>query len=220
MADLVIFGAGQIAAVAKAYIDAHGSDRVVGFTVDAHFKTTDSFEGLPLVAWDELEAAFPPECVRLLGPLSFRSLNELRRDRYLEGKRRGYAFASFVHPGAFVSTKDIGENAFILENNVIQPFVRIGVCVMMWSGNHIGHHSRIGDYCFFGSQNGVSGGVTIGDGTFVGGQVGIGGGLSVGRSCFLADAAVVLADLPDNSVVIGAATKAKPYSSERLKRRL
>src|SRR4051794_33185280 len=110
MADVVVFGAGQLAEVVKAYIDAHGPDRVVGFTVDGEYRTGDTFHGLPLVAWDRLEDRFPPAAVKLLGPISYRRLNGFRRDRHLEGKARGYEFASFVHPAAHVYATEIGEN--------------------------------------------------------------------------------------------------------------
>src|SRR6202521_8271 len=107
----------------------------------AQYAKVDRFHGLPVVPWENLEEFFPPDQVWLLGPLSYRRVNEFRRARYLEGKRRNYRFASFIHPNCHVYTKEIGENCFILEANVIQPFVKIGNNVMLWSNNHIGHHS-------------------------------------------------------------------------------
>ena len=185
MADIVIFGAGQMAEVAKVYMDAHSDDRIVGFTVDAQYAKVDRFHGLPVVPWENLEEFFPPDQVWLLGPLSYRRVNEFRRARYLEGKRRTYRFASFIHPNSHVYTKEIGENCFILEANVIQPFVKIGNNVMLWSNNHIGHHSIIGDHCFLVVGVVIAGGTRIGEGCFLGGKVGITGGLTIGDDCFL-----------------------------------
>lgn len=218
MADVVVFGAGQIAEVAKVYIEAHGPDRIVGFTVDGAFKQSDSFGGLPLVAWEDLESHFPPGTVKLLGPLSYRRLNDFRRDRHQEGKARGYGFTSFIHPDCHIYTAAIGENAFILEGNVIQPFVRIGDGVMMWSGNHIGHHTVLGDYCFVASQVGIGGAATIGDGCFLGGKVGIEAGVTIGRQCFLDTATFIKADLPDESVVSRKSDPVARFGSPRLKR--
>ncbi len=218
MADLVLFGAGQIAQVAKAYIDAHGPDRIVGFTVDAAYKIGDTFAGLPLIAWEELEQKFPPGDVKLLGPLSYRRLNEFRRDRHLEGRERGYTFASFIHPASHIYAAAIGENCFILENNVIQPFVRIGAGVMMWSGNHIGHHSSVGDYCFIASQVGLGGDAKIGERCFLAGKVGVEGGVTVGDGCFLGTGVLVKKNLPAHSVVPGAADLVAPYPASRIKR--
>lgn len=218
MVSVVVFGAGSIAEVAKVYLDRHSSDRVVGFTVDAAYRTADTFQGLPLVAWERLEERFPPDTVKLLGPLSYRRLNDFRRERHQEGKARGYAFASFIHPASHIYTDDIGENCFILENNVIQPFVQIGAGVMMWSGNHIGHHAVIGDYCFLSSQVGIGGGVRLGRGCFLAGKAGVEAGVELGDACFLGTATIVLKDLPAESVVLGTADPVAPYPSSRLKR--
>jgi len=88
---------------------------------------------------------FPAAAGQAAGALSYRRMNEFRRIRYLEGKRRNYQFTSFIHPDSHIYTTDIGENCLILEANIVQPYARIGNNVIMWSGNHIGHHCVIGD---------------------------------------------------------------------------
>jgi sugar O-acyltransferase (sialic acid O-acetyltransferase NeuD family) len=218
MADIVIFGAGPLAETAKVYIDAHSSDRIVGFTVDAEYRTSDTFHGLPLVDWDKLEDRFPPGSVKLLGPISYRRLNDFRRERHLEGKARGYAFTSFVHPTSHVYTSDIGENCFILENNIIQPFVRIGVGVILWSGCHVGHHAVIGDFCFLAGQVGIGGAVQVGERCFLGGRAQIESGLEIGAACFLGSAALVKENLKAETVVPGLKHPKASYPSSRLKR--
>ncbi len=218
MADIVIFGSGRIAEVAKVYIDAHGPDRIVGFTVDEAYLKEPSFCGLPVVAWEQLQTRFPPGEVKLLGPLSYRRLNEFRRDRHLEGKARGYAFTSFIHPACHNYAAAIGDNCFILESNVIQPYAKLGEGVMMWSGNHIGHHSVVGAYCFLASQVGLGGGVRLGERCFLSGKAGIETGVSVGASCFIGTGAIVTKDLPAESVVRGRSAEIAKFSSSRLKR--
>lgn len=220
MSDIVLFGAGQIADVARVYIDTHGPDRIVGFTVDDSHRTSDMFAGRPLVSWEDLERVFPPGQVKLLGPLSFRRLNEFRRTRYADAKARGYGFASFIHPSCQVYTEHIGENCFILENNTLQPFSEIGDNVIIWSNNHIGHHSRIGDHCFLASHVGVSSNVVIGPECFVGGKAAIDYGVTVGARSFLGTASVILKSVPPDSVVLGESSPLAPYSSQRLKRLL
>ena len=32
----------------------------------------------------------------------------------------------------------------IMEHNTIQPYVTIGENTILWSGNHVGHHTQIG----------------------------------------------------------------------------
>lgn len=217
MANIVIFGTGAMAQVAKVYIDRHGPHRIVGFTVDRAFKTGDSFEGHPLVAWDELEQHFPPDAVQLLGPMTYQNLNAIRRDRFLDGRARGYKFASFIHPDSRIYTEDIGENCFILENNVIQPFASIGNDVIIWSGNHIGHHVSIGDHCFIASQVGIAGNTKIGKECHIAGQVGITHGLTIGDRCVMLNAAVVAKNLPDDTVVVGQSGDIRSFPSSRIR---
>lgn len=218
MSDIVIFGAGQIAEVAKHYMDRHGADRIVGFTVDAEFIIDSSFHGLPVVPWAELEETFPPDRVKLLGPLSFRRMNEFRMERHQEGLDRGYKFTSFIHPDSHVYTDEIGENSFILENNVIQPFVTIGKGVMMWSGNHIGHHTDVGDYCFFASQVGIAGACSLGERCYFAGKSGVEMGLTVGAGSFIGSATLVRANVPEASVVPAVSSKLARFSANRIKR--
>ena len=59
------------------------------------------------------------------------------------------------------SDLDVGENTFVFEYNVIQPFVKIGNNVVLWSGNHIGHHVVIADHCFITSHVVISGATVI-----------------------------------------------------------
>lgn len=202
MADIVIFGASMSAEVAKVYIELYTEHRVIGFTVDRAYADAQAFHGLPVIPWDQLEQVFPPSKVQLLGPISYRHLNEFRRNRYLEGKARGYRFVSFIHPHCHVYTSDIGEHCFILEGNVIEPYAKVGNNVIVWGGSHIAHHCVIGDHCFLSSQVGVSGATRIGERCFLGGQVGITEGLTIGDGCLLSAAVTVTRNVPSGSVVI------------------
>ncbi|MGH1355289.1 MAG: acetyltransferase [Thalassovita sp.] len=216
MADIVIFGAGQLADVAKAYIDQFSEDRVVGFTVDADFLDQPQRHGLPVVAWETLEAAFPPDQVLLLGPLSYQRLNRFRRDRHLEAKARGYGFASFVHPSAHNLAQAVGDNCFVLENCVLQPYSVLGDGVMIWSGTHVGHHSVIGDFCFLSSLVGLASSVTIEPGCMIGGQVGVDNGVTIGAESYLQSRAMIRSNVPPGSVVRHLSDSPERYGSERL----
>jgi sugar O-acyltransferase (sialic acid O-acetyltransferase NeuD family) len=219
MADIVVFGAGDIADVATTYLERHIDHRIVAYTVDQAFCRSDRFRGRPVVPWETLERTHPPDRVRLFGPLSFRRMNQFRRDRYLEGKARGYGFISFVHPSCRIYTDQIGENCFVLEQNVIQPFARIGNNVMMWSGNHIGHHAVIGDHCFLSAQVWVSGDAVIGESCFLGIQAGIGTGMHVGDACFVGEcASLVEGDVPAGAAYLAEASRRADGDDPRMTR--
>jgi sugar O-acyltransferase (sialic acid O-acetyltransferase NeuD family) len=220
MAEIVIFGASMSAEVAKAFLDAHTGHRVVGFTVDPAYVTSDRFCGLPLVRWDRLEEVFPPDRVELLGPVSYRLMNEFRRDRFFEGRARHYRFASFIHPKCLLYDNEIGEHCFI-GPSIIEPGARIGNNVIIWGGSYIAHHCVIGDHTFISGLVGVSGGTRIGERCFLGGQVCVSEGLTIGDGCLLSIGSLVTRDLPPNSVVRrGADDKIAPFPSSRVRRML
>ena len=56
---LVIFGLGALARSTYATIRAAQTHPVAGFTVDAAYRSDDRFDGLPVVAFDEVDVRFP-----------------------------------------------------------------------------------------------------------------------------------------------------------------
>jgi sugar O-acyltransferase (sialic acid O-acetyltransferase NeuD family) len=123
---------------------------------------------------------------------------------YQTAKQLGYQPASYVSPRAFVwRNAELGEHCFVFENNVLQPFVKVGDNVVLWSGNHIGHHSAIGDHCFIASHVVVSGKCEIGPNCFVGVNATIGNDVEVGADCLIGAGAVVVKDIPADTLVRG-----------------
>ncbi|CAN0585413.1 unnamed protein product, partial [Ectocarpus sp. 12 AP-2014] len=163
---------GMAAEVITAYLERYSDLNVVGFTVDRAYMNIDEYLGRPVVPWDELQTAFPPDQVLLMGPPTFARLNTFRRDRYNEGKAMGYGFASYIHPTSNIMTDDIGDHVIILDGCVVLPGTKIGNNVIVWCDTHIGHHCTIGDHTFMSSQVGISGSATVGQECFLGGQAG------------------------------------------------
>lgn len=213
---VVIFGIGQIADVAWAYLKQSGW-KIAGFVVNTGFGNGTVHRGLPVYAWETLERHVRPDEVSLFCPISYRAVNAVRKDRFLDGKRRGYKFASFIHPRCENNAESIGENCFILENNVLQPFAEIGDNVILWSGNHIGHHSKIGDHSFLASQVVVSGGTQVGERCFIGVNATLGDNVKLGRAVVVGAGALVLKDVSDEGVVAARATETSSVPSSRLR---
>ena len=157
MAKVVIFGTLDTAELAHFYLENDSPHQVVAFSVHADYLRRDSFHGLPVVAFEEVERLYPPDDFRFFVPMTGKKMNTLRETVYLQAKAKGYSFVSYISSKAAVFNTPIGENCFILENNVIQPFVRIGNNVVLWSGNNIGHHSHIKDHVYFTSNVAVAG---------------------------------------------------------------
>lgn len=183
---VIIFGINDFAELANYYISSDSEYEVSGFSVTHEFMpTSEKFCGLPVVDFNLVEKIFSPVEYYFFAPMSASKMNKNREAIYNLIKLKGYQLISYISNNATVLTSSIGENCFILEDNTIQPFVNIGNNAVIWSGNHIGHHSliannvtitshvvisghcEIGNNCFLGVNSTISNGVKLAEGTLV-----------------------------------------------------
>ncbi len=199
---LVIFGTEDFAQLAFEYFTHDSPYEVVAFTVDDSYRSTDEVNGLPVVSFERLEQDFPAAHHDIYAAIVYGNLNRVRQGMVSRIKEKGYRLASYVSSRAFVwPNTSIGEHCFIFEDNTIQPFVKIGNNVVMWSGNHIGHHSVIGDHCFLTSHVVVSGWCDIGSHCFLGVNSTLANNTRIGDSCWIGHGSVLSGDVPGHSLV-------------------
>ena len=216
---MVIFGAGDIAQLAHWYFSTDSDYEIVAFTVDAAYCTSSEFCGIPVVPFEETATRYLPQTHEMFIALSYSKLNEVRKEKYFAAKALGYRLATYVSSRATVlNDGKIGDNCFILEDNTIQPFVTIGNNVILWSGNHIGHHSTIRDHTFIASHVVVSGGVEVGEACFIGVNATLRDHIKVGPKCVIGAGALLLTDAEPEGVYIGQATERSRVPSTRVKR--
>ena len=214
---LVIFGSGDIAQLAHYYFGTESDYGVVAFTIDASYIKAPSYCGLPVVAFEDIVEAYPPEHNDFFVALSYSKLNAIRKEKFLAAKEKGYKLVSFISSRATVLNEGkIGENCFIFEDNTIQPFVTIGNNVTLWSGNHIGHHSEIHDHSFIASHVVVSGGVSIGEQCFIGVNATLRDGINIGNRCVIGAGSLILEDAAPDGVYIGSKTERSTFPSSKL----
>ncbi len=219
MKQLLIFGTGAIGELAHHYFSVDSDYTVIGFTVDADHVSSTTFCGLPVVPFSEAARHFSPRDTEFFVAVSYARLNEVRRQKFVAAKEYGFQMASYVSSRASVSPNFLpGENCFILEDNTIQPFAKIGDNVTLWSGNHVGHHAVIGNHCFVTSHVVISGGVTVGDSCFIGVNATIRDHVSIGARCVIGAGALILGDAEPGGVYLGAATERSRVPSSRLRR--
>ena len=201
MSDVIVFGAGDYARIASRYLDKDSDHNVLGFTVDAAYKDRDELLGKPVYAFEDLVESHPPDRVKLLVAIGFSGLNQHRRSVYERCKALGYGFVTYINSRAYQwGDLEVGENTFIFEANVLQPFVRIGDNCVIWSGNHIGHDSTIGDHCFIASHVVISGNCSIGHSCFIGVNATFRDGVKVAPRCLIGAGAVILKDTREGDV--------------------
>jgi len=192
---LVIVGDSAFAEVAYECFTHDSEYEVVGFAVEAaHLKREELF-GLPVVAIESLESRFAPEETYFYAALVYTQLNRLRARLYEAMKAKGYRPASYLSTRAFRwHNVEMGEHCFVFEDNTLQPFASLGNDVVLWSGNHIGHHSRIEDHCFVSSHVVVSGFCAVGHHSFLGVNAAIGNNVTVGPDNWIGPGVVITSD--------------------------
>lgn len=208
---VVIIGDGETAQLACEYFTHDSNTAVVGFAVEERYRKRDRLYELPVVSLETLEQRFPHDEYAAFVAVSYIQLNRVRTRLYNFLKDKGYSLKSYVSSRAFVwRTAHIGENCFILENNVIQHGVKIEDNVFLWSGNHIGHQTVIRRNTYIASHAVVSGFCDIGESCFVGVNATFNDKISVARDGVIGSGAVVVRDTEPGKVYVG--NPAKPLS--------
>jgi len=162
VSKVVVFGVSQWAELAHFYLTNDSPHEVVAFTLDSDYIERTQYKDLGVVPFEEVEQHYSPDEFKMFIPMSFKKMNHIRADKYSEAKKKGYELISYVSSKATVFPGfECGDNCFILEDNTIQPFVKIGSNVVLWSGNHIGHGTVIKDHVMITSHVVISGCCTI-----------------------------------------------------------
>lgn len=218
MASIVLFGLRDIASLAHFYLTHDSPHEVVAFCVDRAYLPEDlCFEGKPVVALEDVVDCYPPDNFQFFAPMSEQRMNRQRKEVYIRIKALGYSMISYVSSKASVFPHaEIGENCFILEDNTIQPFTPIGNNVVLWSGNHIGHHGIIGDHVFFTSHVVLSGHCTVEPYCFFGVNSTIRNALTIAEGSLIAMSASVTRDTEPWGVYKGVPAKKARVSSKDL----
>ena len=213
---LIIIGAGETAALAYEYFTHDSSYDVCAFAIEKSYLKDDSFCGLPVVAFEDVEKSYPPAEYNAFVAMAGSALNRQRTRFYHKAKAKGYKLASYVSSRAFVwHNVEIGDNCFILENNTLQPFTKIGNNVVMWSGNHLGHRSVIKDNCFITSQVVICGFCEIGKNTYIGVNASIADEVKIADDNFIAMGAVIGKNTQEDAIYKGNPAVKAPITAKK-----
>lgn len=196
---LVIVGDSAFAEVACEYFMADSNYDVVAFSVENNYLQHTEFMNRPVVPFESLEDVYQPSEHDIFVAIVYSQLNRLRTRLATQAKQKGYKLASYISSNAFVWRNVIfGEHCFVFEDNTIQPFVKVGNNVVLWSGNHIGHHSQIADNCFISSHVVISGYCEIGENTFMGVNATVANNVRIGKDNWLGPSVTIIKDTSDD----------------------
>ncbi|MCF0070371.1 acetyltransferase [Dyadobacter sp. CY261] len=210
MAKIIVFGVLDTAELAHYYLTHDSEHEVVAFTINRQYIEQDNFHGLPVVAFEDVETIFPPSEYQFFAPMTGRNMNRNREAIYNHAKAKGYQFISYISSRATLFDNVIGENCFILEDNTIQPFTTIGNNVVMWSGNHIGHHGQIKDHVFFTSHVVLSGHCVVESYSFFGVNSTIRDYTTIAQGTLVGMASAIMKETEEWGVYVGNPAKKVP----------
>ena len=216
MKKVVIFGTGELAQRIFFYLK-DSDDQVVAFCANKSKIDKEELLGLPVIAFENIKETFPPTEFSMFIALAYSEMNKKRTKFFNEAKNKGYELYSFVHPSTKIWDEfEMGENCFILANNVIQPFVKIGDNVLIGSNNLISHNTIIGDNCFITSNVTMGGHITMGKNCFVGLSATINQRIKIGDECIIGAGTIITKDINDKEVYAENSSKKLPQSSEHI----
>lgn len=219
MAEVVLFGTGHEAMVAHYYFTCDTDHHVAGFTVDADRLQEATFLDLPVVPFEEVAAVFPPSTYKMHIPIAYTRVNKLRAEKYEAAKAMCYDLVTYISSKATVwPDLQIGDNCFVAEKVVIQPYARIGNDVVINPGSHVGHHTHVKDHCFVSVNVTILGGVTVEPYCMFGGNATVRNLITVARESVIGAGALVLRDTQERGVYVGSAARLLPTPSNTLEK--
>ena len=144
MKKLIIFGTSTVAEVAYYYFSTDTDLKIAAFTVDADFLDQKTFLDKPVVPFETLSREYPPTDYLLFIAVGYQKLNRFRQDRFETAKNLNYEMPSYISSRSVIAENvSIGQNCFILENQTIQPFCRIGPALLGSGPRHLRNTSRV-----------------------------------------------------------------------------
>lgn len=213
---LIIVGDSAFAEIAREYFDVDTEYEVVAFSVETPFLHRKELHGLPVVPFENLEQVYPPSDYSVYVGIVYTQLNRLRTRLMNAARQKGYALASYVSPRAFIwRNVEIGEHCFIFEDNTVQPFVKLGSNIVLWSGNHIGHHSVIRDNCFISSHVVISGFCEVGENTFMGVNATVANNVTIGKDNWVSPDVTILKNTSDNTLFRASVGEVHPVPARK-----
>jgi carbonic anhydrase/acetyltransferase-like protein (isoleucine patch superfamily) len=208
MRNLIIYGVGSQAEVAYSYFQIDSDYRVIAFTVEQSHIKEITFQGLPLIPFEEIENYFGPDEADMfiaIGPIKLGSVLE----NYCNlAKLKGYSLASyFPSSEKKYFTPRYGENCFFDHVAHFHPFVKIGNGVTVMN-SEVAHHAEIGNFSFLTSAM-IGGNVIIEDYVFIGMKSVIKEGVQIGRGSIIGMGAIIVKDVAPYSVYSVPGTKVR-----------
>ena len=129
-------------------------------------------------------------------------------------RRSGFEVVSIVHPMAYVSKfASIGAGCVAFAQSAINAGVKVGDACIVNTGATVDHDCLIGHGVHICPGAHLAGDVRVGDRSWIGIAAAIRQGITIGRDATAGAGAVVVADVADDSTVVGVPAREKAIST-------
>jgi sugar O-acyltransferase (sialic acid O-acetyltransferase NeuD family) len=200
---LYIFGTQNFAEVAYYLFTSEEEYQLAGFTVDGAYLRETTFNGLPVIPFEELSGVIDKERDEIFVAIGVGKINTLRAEKVAQLQQQGFRIASFVSSKAQVPRGfQPKPNTMIMDHVYMHPLVQVGTNAILWSNTWVALKVRFGDHCWVTSAVAGDSSV-IGDYSFVGINATIAPFVTIGKHNLIGAGAVIQHDTPDYAVVRG-----------------
>lgn len=205
MAELILLGGGGHARSVLAALRAQGR------TVRGHLapRAGDLGGDCPHLGDDDVLRTLDPSAVRFVNGLGSIASTAPRRALHERATALGLRAARVVHPRAFVDAgAHLGEGVQVLAGAIVNLGAVVEDNVLINSGAIIEHDVVIGAHSHVSPGTVLAGGVRVAEGVHIGLGARVIQGVTVGSGSVVGAGAVVIADVPAHSVVVGVPARA------------
>lgn len=201
MQKLILYGLNSLAKEIIRFSLSEPDYTVSYICVDQAYKVDSFCENIPIIAFEDLYT-IDIENYKILITIGYTSMNELKEEKFVLCKQRGYPMTNFISSRACVYTNDIGESNIIMPHSVISNGVHLGNGNAIYPSAVIGHDCKIGSFNFIASCADILGKVTVGDRCFIGGNSTILDAKELADSTLVGAGAVVSTNTSRGQVVV------------------
>ena len=205
--NIVIVGAGGHGKVVLDILQYNRDNHLAGFIDDARRSKGKIIDGIPVIG---STAALGKLIVRnhIEGAIVAIGDNHTRARVYARLKILGITLVNALHPGAILARDvKVGEGVVIASGAKINTGTKIGNNVIINTGVIIDHDNNIEDDVHISPGVKLSGNVTIKKYSHVGLGVKVVSRITIGENVTVGGGAVVLEDIPANTVAVGVPAK-------------
>lgn len=160
--------------------------------------------GVPYLGGDDAVSRYDPGQVLLINGVGSVASTANRLRVYESFRKRGYCFASVIHPGAIIAPEvQLADGVQIMAGAILQTGCVVEENCIINTGARIDHDCVIQAHAHVAPGAVLSGSVHVGAHAHVGVGATVIQGVQIGSDSIVGAGAVVLSDVPESCTVVG-----------------